>query len=397
MKLFVLGNINAGKSTYIKKIFSKLPNYKYIAIDEYRIKYNDEQKARNYFIKDILKYTNCIVEFTGFGDIAQNLQNKLPDNSCLIIFINTPKEVCINRINNKIDYFKSIPYPENVDKIGNTINMLDIYIQQDKLYENWNNAAINIYSVCNNDNNDLSDDIPYLHYHNLFELINLFRQNKYKSLISFGSLGRQELTINSDMDLMLVTSRKVSYIKELLENFYQTNAVIKILGNKLIITMKNNIQIELYVVKNFIQNIKNFHGSQIKNTAKTILLGNKNLLETINNALSVYQNTEYSYDNIIIKLENYINLYKKMFNQKDIFGCYFYHSLVIFEYMRILCIKENITEYLYCPKNINENTNTVVKKYKLYEIMPFNYDKDYIEKVISYYHNLINSIPYKVK
>ena len=86
-----------------------------------------------------------------------------------------------------------------------------------------------------------------------------------------------------------------------------------------------------------------------------------------------------------------------MFNQKDIFGCYFYHSLVIFEYMRILCIKENITEYLYCPKNVNENTNTIVKKYKLYEIMPFNYDKDYIEKVISYYHNLINSIPYKVK
>ena len=51
MKLFVLGNINAGKSTYIKKIFSKLPDYKYIAIDEYRIKYNDEQKARNCFMR----------------------------------------------------------------------------------------------------------------------------------------------------------------------------------------------------------------------------------------------------------------------------------------------------------------------------------------------------------
>lgn len=389
MKLLVLGNINAGKSTYIKKIFSKLPDYKYIAIDEYRIQYSDEEKARRNFIKDILKTPNCIVEFTGFGDIAKNLQNKLPINSCLIIYIDTPKNICINRINEKIDYFKQIPYPETIDKLENTINKLDIYLQQNKLYENWKNVAINIYSIYYYDTSNSTDNIPFLHYHYLFELINLFRTNKFKKLISFGSLGRQQLTIHSDIDLILITNKSISYIKELIEKFYKTSALINILDNKLIINIKNNnITIELYIVKNFVQNIKYYHGSQIKNIEKTIMLGNNDIIEDISTALSIYQNTEYNYNNIIIKVENYIKIYKKMFNQGDIFGCYFYHSLIIFEYMRILCIKENIVEYLYCPKNIDNSTNNIIKKYKLDEIMSFKYDKNYIKKVISYYNTL---------
>ena len=110
MKIFVIGNINAGKTFYINKIKEVFKGYKVFAIDEYRKQYGDskikgELLARKKFISDINKTDDCIVEFSGLGEMVEKINKK----NYLVIHINTPKEVCIQRINEQ--KFNAIPYP----------------------------------------------------------------------------------------------------------------------------------------------------------------------------------------------------------------------------------------------------------------------------------------------
>lgn len=50
MRIFVVGNINAGKSYIVSKLVKKYPLYKVLSIDEFRKKYSDsriEKGVRN--------------------------------------------------------------------------------------------------------------------------------------------------------------------------------------------------------------------------------------------------------------------------------------------------------------------------------------------------------------
>ena len=112
MKIFILGNINSGKSYVITKLKNIFPNYQILTIDNYRIKYADgslekELETRKLFADDILKYDNAIIEFSGGKTITDLFINELKVNSFIIIEVYEDVNVCIKRIKDK-DFQKSL-------------------------------------------------------------------------------------------------------------------------------------------------------------------------------------------------------------------------------------------------------------------------------------------------
>lgn len=78
MKIFIIGNIGAGKSTFAK-LLSKITGYKVFSIDNFRKKYNNlvslqgENIANDIFKKTVIASENAIIETTGTGKHYESL------------------------------------------------------------------------------------------------------------------------------------------------------------------------------------------------------------------------------------------------------------------------------------------------------------------------------------
>ena len=116
MKIFVVGNINAGKSFLVDKLTSIFQDYKVLKIDEYRKMYADgsfvkEQETRKIFTSDILmKYEDAIIEFSGGQTISSLFIDQLEPNSFIVIEVIADIKTCID--SDWIKILVQIPYPE---------------------------------------------------------------------------------------------------------------------------------------------------------------------------------------------------------------------------------------------------------------------------------------------
>lgn len=377
MRFFILGNINAGKSTFAKKIQlylkSKGLEYPILSIDDFRKKYGNGSKkseniAQNKFYLSINKTQNAIIEMVGFGDIATNIIESLDKNSCIIIYIESPLNICLKRLKTKKKMLESIPYPESINNIEKTIRNLDAYFTRGKLQEKWEKAYLIFYKINTMDNlSDFIKRLPLEHYHYLSEVIHILKSNNYKKLVSFGGLGRCDINIFSDLDLILITKKKISQVYELLKNFFEKMKYFKIyaLDEKIIINIHSHITIEVAIVHKFCEYIQFYHGSSITNISKSILLGNEKLEKEIKHLIINYKPNVINRDICEKKINYYVELLQKAYLANDDFRFYFMNNLIVNQVVRVLCLKENITEFLYCPKNIN----TLVKKYNIKTIL----------------------------
>lgn len=377
MRFFILGNINAGKSTFAKKIQlylkSKGLEYPILSIDDFRKKYGNGSKkseniAQNKFYLSINKTQNAIIEMVGFGDIATNIIESLDKNSCIIIYIESPLNICLKRLKTKKKMLESIPYPESINNIEKTIRNLDAYFTRGKLQEKWEKAYLIFYKINTMDNlSDFIKRLPLEHYHYLSEVIHILKSNNYKKLVSFGGLGRCDINIFSDLDLILITKKKISQVYELLKNFFEKMKYFKIyaLDEKIIINIHSHITIEVAIVHKFCEYIQFYHGSSITNISKSILLGNEKLEKEIKHLIINYKPNVINRDICEKKINYYVELLQKAYLANDDFRFYFMNNLIVNQVVRVLCLKENITEFLYCPKNIN----TLVKKYNVKTIL----------------------------
>ena len=168
MRLFVVGNINSGKSYFIEKIKNVLPNYKVLKIDDYHINNCDgslekELKMWNEFPKEIAKYNDAIVELSGGGKIAENIVKLLDYNSFLTIYIDVDANTCIERCNNK--NFQKTPYPKEFSEpIEDTIMRLGKDFDE-QINKTW---AKSIKIIKINSDADVNA-IPLMQYHLLFK------------------------------------------------------------------------------------------------------------------------------------------------------------------------------------------------------------------------------------
>ncbi|ETD24182.1 hypothetical protein [Helicobacter macacae] len=398
MRFFILGNINAGKSTFAKKIQlylkSKGLEYPILSIDDFRKKYGNGSKkseniAQNKFYLSINKTQNAIIEMVGFGDIATNIIESLDKNSCIIIYIESPLNICLKRLKTKKKMLESIPYPESINNIEKTIHNLNAYFTRGKLQEKWKKVYLIFYKINTMDNlSDFIKRLPLEHYHYLSEVIHILKSNNYKKLVSFGGLGRCDINIFSDLDLILITKKKISQVYELLKNFFEKMKYFKIyaLDEKIIINIHSHIVIEIAVVHNFCEYIQFYHGSSITNISKSILLGNEKLDKEIKHLIINYKPNVINRDICEKKINYYVELLQKAYLANDDFRFYFMNNLIVNQVVRVLCLKENITEFLYCPKNIN----TLVKKYNIKTILwDMITDKQkHIDKLFNFLKNI---------
>lgn len=398
MRFFILGNINAGKSTFAKKIQlylkSKGLEYPILSIDDFRKKYGNGSKkseniAQNKFYLSINKTQNAIIEMVGFGDIATNIIESLDKNSCIIIYIESPLNICLKRLKTKKKMLESIPYPESINNIEKTIHNLNAYFTRGKLQEKWKKVYLIFYKINTMDNlSDFIKRLPLEHYHYLSEVIHILKSNNYKKLVSFGGLGRCDINIFSDLDLILITKKKISQVYELLKNFFEKMKYFKIyaLDEKIIINIHSHIVIEIAIAHKFCEYIQFYHGSSITNISKSILLGNEKLEKEIKHLIINYKPNVINRDICEKKINYYVELLQKAYLANDDFRFYFMNNLIVNQVVRVLCLKENITEFLYCPKNIN----TFVKKYNVKTILwDMITDKQkHIDKLFNFLKNI---------
>ena len=379
MRFFILGNINAGKSTFGKNIQLHLKNkgleYPILSIDDFRKKYGDgsqnkENIAQDKFNLSIKKTKNAIIEMVGFGNIAKNIIESLDKNSCIIIYIQCPINICLKRLKTKKKILESVPYPESINNIEKTIKNLDTYFSCGKLQEKWRDVCLKFYKIdITGDLNSFIKVLPLEHYHYLSEIIYVFKSKNYKKLISFGGLGRGDINIFSDLDLILITNREIKFVYKLLKNFFECRKIkyfkIYMLDEKIIIKFSSRIVIEIAVINKFGEYIQFYHGSNIIDISKSILLGNETLEKEIEYLITNYTPMKYNRDICEKKISYYIELLQKAYFANDDFRFYFMNNLIVNQVVRVLCLKENITAFLYCPKNIN----SIIKKYKIKTIL----------------------------
>lgn len=162
------------------------------------------------FPAEVMKYDDVIVEFSGFGHIADHLINLLPDRSCIVLYVKSSVEECIRRIS--AEKFIGVPYAkfEGAETLEQIINRIGIDLDQGELHKKWRKKALHIIE-CNSGDMDL----PLLQYHYIFRLRDILRPYA-ESLFLFGSSGRQEMTSLSDVDMFCLTKTPVQDIAEML-------------------------------------------------------------------------------------------------------------------------------------------------------------------------------------
>ncbi len=348
MKLFVVGNISAGKSYFIEKIKPILPNYYILKIDEYRKQHCDgslekEMLMWTEFPKEIMKHQDAIVELSGGGKVADNIINLLEDNSFLVVYIDADVNTCIER--SKTKNFSETPYPKEFkESIGDTINRLSLDFEN-QIYTKWA-KALNIIKVKSSDD---PIKLALKQYHELFKLKYVLRNIK-GSLFTFGSTGRGMMNNSSDVDTYFLT-------KESKENLYQNLAKefdsVHIMQDEFVIR-ENDVLLEM----NYINDIKDayyfYSTGFITNPSKTILKDDFGIIDDLVKASKMEPNKKEIVDFTIERLDYYVESLKRLILKDDDYKYYFHNNIVVHEYIRLKAFLKDEFAYNYLPHNAKQ-------------------------------------------
>lgn len=357
MRIFVVGNINAGKSFVIDKLSKIFKSYEIISIDGFRRIYGDgtlekEYYAREKFIESILKHENCIVEYSGGKTITELFIDKLKTNSFIVFEIIEKVEVCLNRISSK-DFSKT-PYPKFSESLENTIIRLDQEYKSGCIQENFKDKYLKKFDV--NSSMEISS-LPLYQYELALKVSTILFDTK-DTLISYGSLARDMLTLYSDIDLFLITNKSVSQIHETLKRHF---------GGSKFILQRNQIDlydqqqlVELTVVTDIKDIRKYYRSGLITDVRKTLLFGDSSALSTLSEyAVSSNHNLIEEFDYTISRLDYYCESLKRLIPKMDEYKYYFHSNIVIHEYVRLEYFISGGRAFAYLPKNANRLINDI--------------------------------------
>ena len=348
MKLFVVGNISAGKSYFIEKIKPLLPNYRVLKIDEYRKANCDgslekELKMWNDFPKEIMRYNDVIVELSGGGKVADNITNLLDENSFLVIYVDTDSNTCIERSKNK--NFVDTPYPKEFkESIEETINRLGLDFEE-QINKKWS-KAINIIKVKSSDN---SSKLALMQYHELLKLKDILSNIK-GSLFTFGSTGRGTMDYSSDVDTYFLCKETKDKIHNILSKEFES---VHLMQNEFVIR-ENGVLLEM----NFINDIKDayyfYSTGFITNPYKTILKDDYNVINDLIVASKIEPDKKAIVSFTIERLDYYVESLKRLILKNDEYKYYFHNNIVVHEYIRLKAFLKDEFAYNYLPHNAKQ-------------------------------------------
>ncbi len=348
MKLFVVGNISAGKSYFIEKIKPLLPNYSVLKIDEYRKANCDgslekELEMWNDFPKEIMKYNDVIVELSGGGKVADNAISLLEDNSFIVIYIDTDSNTCIDRSKKK--NFNETPYPREFNEsIEETINRLGIDFEQ-QINSKWT-KALKIIKVKSNDD---PTKLALPQYHELFKLKEVL-SNVKGSLFTFGSTGRGTMNNSSDVDTYFLTDETKEDLHAILSKEFDS---VHIMQDEFVIR-ENDILLEM----NYINDIKDayyfYSTGFITNPSKTILKDDFNIIDDLVKASKIEPDKKAIVSFTIERLDYYVESLKRLILKNDEYKYYFHNNIVVHEYIRLKAFLKDEFAYNYLPHNAKQ-------------------------------------------
>jgi len=358
MRIFVVGNINVGKSFVIDKLSKIFKSYVIISIDGYRRIYGDgtlekEYHAREKFIESILKHEDCIVEYSGGKTITDLFIDKLKTNSFIVFEIIEKVEVCLKRISSK-DFSKT-PYPKFSESLENTIIRLDQEYKSGCIQENFKDKYLKKFDL--NSSVEISS-LPLCQYELAIKISTILYDSK-DTLIAYGSLARDMLTQYSDLDLFLITNKSVCQIHDTLKAHFRESKFI-IQRNQ--IDLYNQQQLVELTVLNDITDIRKYYSSGlITNVRKTLLFGDSTVLNILSE-YSIMSNDNFleEFEYTISRLDYYCESLKRLIPKMDEYKYYFHSNIVIHEYVRLEYFISGGRAFAYLPKNatriVSENT-----------------------------------------
>ena len=346
MKIFVLGNINAGKSYAIERLCRLLPDYTVLQIDEYRKKYCDgsikkEELLWSNFAKDVLSQENAIVEFSGGGKIAENIISGLTPKTCIVLKILEDVAICLERIKTKD--FSATPYPKypGAESLEETIVRIDRNMQDGIIERTWGASAIKIFDI-----KDVSEleKIPFVHYEKTIKLINLYKDTDVK-MFMFGSMGRGELSLNSDIDLFLLSDKDASYHANIIRDHFDK---VSVMGNEVVIR-EDEILIELDVIRDIKEAECFYSTGNIKDVKATIIFGDEILEKQLNEFKNKKTNIIEELNFITERLNYYVLSLPSLMRKGDEYKYFFHNNIVIHEYIKLKAILAGVINYNYLP------------------------------------------------
>ncbi|MGP1446693.1 MAG: hypothetical protein ACTTKO_04060 [Candidatus Limimorpha sp.] len=179
MKLILIGNIGAGKTTIANLIFERYKDAEFISIDGIRKKYGDgtierENYCKDKFIEAIdLKTKFQIIELTGVGVLGERLFELLSNykQPILVFYLIAPLEDLLSRAKEKI---LDTPFPLGKDNIPTAIGYTEDRFNEglaDSLIAKCANAIL--VSLPNNNETMMKENLKII-----FSKIESYRNRK---------------------------------------------------------------------------------------------------------------------------------------------------------------------------------------------------------------------------
>ena len=149
MKILLIGNIGAGKTT-IAKTLQKLLNYEYCSIDDCRRTHSDgtvagEYLAHHHFMKACTSKVDQVLEFSGAGCHKYSIRRALEESGdqLITVFCLSDIEWCKKQLEGR-DW--DIPTPWNFD-LNEHMEMVEKELSEDLRTGFWEDASRNWHSI----------------------------------------------------------------------------------------------------------------------------------------------------------------------------------------------------------------------------------------------------------
>ncbi|EGQ9815627.1 hypothetical protein FV768_06500 [Vibrio parahaemolyticus] len=282
MHIFVFGNLNVGKSTFCKALREKLPTYTLLSLDNYRHMLSDgslkgEELASRKFVDAVVNTPNAIVEFTGCGLVAEQLQAALT-NKCGILVVVT-RNMSKNISSLDPAKFEKVPYPIEYKRQTpeKTIEQLEGYTTLSALELAWQAQIWQSYAY-NFEQSFKSfwEQFPIEH-HELTERINQFAlaETSVEAAVIYGSLGANQVAPDSDIDYFIQSSFPAAYWLDVFQEHFGDDVIhTDLLGNKITLRFKTALLVEIVVGKQLSDIALYYRESLIHNRDFTLVKGN---------------------------------------------------------------------------------------------------------------------------
>lgn len=372
MRILVCGNINSGKSYLIDKLKTMLPKYDIAQIDAYRNQYGDgtiekELVARTKFVEAVTRNDNIIVELSGMGPLARQLQEAIPPKTFIILYVDTDAEICVRRLKDKD--FSRIPYPVYQEEMSDTIRRIGKELINGELHQLWLSKALQIIRIISID--ELTN-LPFSHYEKLCDILKLLIPNTdVKEIVAFGSLGRNELSKLSDIDLSITTTMTVDEVAKLYK-YVADITFIDTVENKVTIRF-GDILIELVIVQNQKDNMWYYVNSMVKCSEATVIKGDADLVQALQTAIDDFSfNEEKMIEQTIKRLIFFVLSLDNIAKKGDDYKFFFHNNIIIHEIIRLQLFSKGVFQYNYLPKMALDKLEGIDIKNLLYD---FNIDK----------------------